>query len=295
MTSIAGTELILNPDNSVYHLALKGDEIADTVILVGDPGRTAQIVKQFDRVELHKQHREFVSCTGWYKKQRITVLSTGIGPDNIDIVMNELDAAVNVNPNKRELRPHHRQLTLIRLGTCGALQETIKVNDIVASSHAIGLDGVLHFYQAWSKKTGLQHLEEAFATHMHWPEQLALPYAAEATERLVNRLPEHFHKGITITAPGFYGPQGREIRLKCSIPNLNEKLMTFLFGEHQILNFEMETSVIYGLSSLLQHECLTLCVAIANRKTLEFTRDYQESVDLLIQQSLDYICNLHES
>jgi uridine phosphorylase len=294
MSSIAETELILNPDKSVYHLALKGDEIADMVILVGDPERTHQIAKHFDQIQINRQHREFVSCTGWYKQQRITVISTGIGPDNIDIVMNELDAAVNVDPENRTLNPNHRQLTIFRLGTCGALQSEIQVNDIVASSVAIGLDGVLHFYQAW-ESNGIRGLENAFIEHMNWPGGLPRPYASSATERLLNQLPKAFHKGITITAPGFYGPQGREIQLKCSIAHLNENLTRFRFDAYKILNFEMETSVIYGLAKLLRHECLTLCVAIANRNTLQFTRDYQESVDLLIQQSLDYICNLHES
>ncbi len=294
MAVIPESELILNPDGSVYHLALKGEEIANCVILVGDPGRTAQIASYLNNIEFHRQHREFISCTGYFQQVRLTVLSTGIGPDNIDIVLNELDAAVNIDPTTRKARSERRKLTIIRLGTCGALQSNIAVNDVVATASVIGLDGVLHFYEPWSKHN-YPVLESAFINHMNWPSELAQPYAAKASERLLNHLPKEFHKGITLTAPGFYGPQGRELQLKCSIPNFHDKLASFHFNNWQLLNFEMETSVIYGLSTLLNHESLTLCVAIANRKTGLFTRDYQESVDLLIQQSLDYICTLHES
>jgi len=294
MRPIPESELILHPDGSVYHLALLKHQVSDTVILVGDPDRTMHIANYFNDIEFKKHHREFVSCTGYYKNKRLTVISTGIGPDNIDIVLNELDALVNINPITRMPNPNHQTLNIFRLGTCGGIQPHIPINSIIASKHVIGIDGVMHFYDTF-KHHDYVALSDAFSHHLQWPRNLATPYSCSASSSLLQRLPANFIQGITVTAPGFYGPQGRVIRLAPSIENLNDKLTTFDFSGEKVLNFEMETSVIYGLSHLLGHNCLTLCVAIANRNSKTFSANYKESVDLLIQNALDFITSNHES
>ncbi|MEI8136758.1 MAG: nucleoside phosphorylase, partial [Bacteroidota bacterium] len=227
---------------------------------------------------------------GTFNGKRITVLSTGIGTDNIDIVLNELDAAVNINLEKRELNPFHRKLNIIRLGTSGALQGDIPVNGLVASSHGIGLDGLLNFYDSW-KTINENEISEEFIKHTNWQTNLPYPYCVAASELLLNKFKENLHIGITATAPGFYGPQGRQIRLKSSAPNLNELLTAFKLGDLRITNFEMETSALYGLGKLLNHNCLTVCVIIANRVRKEFTSDYQKSVQLLIENCLNKLSN----
>lgn len=286
----AETELILSKDQRVYHLNLKGEDIADDVIVVGDQNRVSQISKRFSKIEFRTEHREFITHTGIYNGKRLTVLSTGIGTDNIDIVMNELDAAVNIDPVKRELRHELRQLNIIRLGTSGALQANIKVNDLVISSHGIGLDGLLNFYKE-ARSINVNEISKAFMEHTSWDKGLPYPYCVEASEKLLDRFMRSsgpgLHKGITATAPGFYGPQGRQIRLEAASPNLNELLTSFRYNGLSIANFEMETSALYGLGALLGHNCLTACVIIANRISKEFTGNYEQSVELLIEKSLE--------
>jgi uridine phosphorylase len=285
MSQFPETELILTKENRVYHINLKAEDIADDVIVVGDQHRVAQISKFFSKIEFKTEHREFVTHTGIFNGKRVTVLSTGIGTDNIDIVMNELDAAVNINLETRELNPTHRTLNVIRLGTSGALQADIPVNGIVVSSHGLGLDGLLNFYDNWESVCE-NPISEAFIKYTGWKSNLPYPYCVKASDKLISKFQEGTHIGITATAPGFYGPQGRQIRLKAAMPNLNEFLTDFKMGEHRITNFEMETSALYGLGKLLNHNCLTACVIIANRVRKEFTSDYTKSVEILIQESL---------
>lgn len=280
------TELILTNENRVYHLNLKADDIADDIIVVGDQNRVAEISKRFSKIEFKTQHREFITHTGIFNGKRITVLSTGIGTDNIDIVLNELDAAVNIDSEKRELNSKLRSLNIIRLGTSGALQQHIPVNDIVVSSHGLGLDGLLNFYEKW-KSINENEISEAFIKHTSWLNNLPYPYCVKGSEALLQKFKTGTHVGITATAPGFYGPQGRQIRLNAAMPDLNDLLTNFKFKELLITNFEMETSALYGLGKLLGHNCLTACVIIANRVRKEFTKDYQKSVELLIENSLE--------
>ncbi|MDP3557695.1 MAG: nucleoside phosphorylase [Bacteroidota bacterium] len=290
MSQFPETELIINSENRVYHINLKGEDIADDVIVVGDQNRVSQISSYFSNIDFKTEHREFITHTGTYNGKRITVLSTGIGTDNIDIVLNELDAAVNINLETRELNPQHRKLNIIRLGTSGALQEEIPVNGLVASSHGIGLDGLLNFYEGW-KSINENNISEAFIKHTNWQKNLPYPYCVAASDLLLNKFKENIHVGITATALGFYGPQGRQIRLKSSAPNLNELLTSFKLDGLRIANFEMETSALYGLGKLLNHNCLTVCVIIANRVRKEFTNDYQKSVGILIENCLNKLSN----
>jgi len=285
MSQFPETELILTKEKRVYHINLKAEDVADDIIVVGDQHRVAQISKLFSKIEFKTEHREFITHTGIFNGKRITVLSTGIGTDNIDIVLNELDAAVNINLETRELNPTHRSLNIIRLGTSGALQADIPVNGIVVSSHGLGLDGLLNFYDNWESVAD-KNISEAFIKHTHWLPNLPYPYCVKASDELIAKFKEGTHIGITATAPGFYGPQGRQIRLKAAMPNLNELLIDFKLGDQRITNFEMETSALYGLGKLLDHRCLTACVIIANRVRKEFTTDYAKSVEILIEESL---------
>lgn len=290
MSQFPETELILSSEKRVYHINLRNEDIADDVIVVGDQNRVAQISSYFSKIDFKTEHREFVTHTGTFNGKRITVLSTGIGTDNIDIVLNELDAAVNINLEKRELNPVHRKLNIIRLGTSGALQGDIPVNGLVASSHGIGLDGLLNFYEGW-KTINEDAISEAFIKHTNWQKNLPYPYCVAASETLLNKFKNDTHVGITATAPGFYGPQGRQIRLKASAPDLNELLTAFKLNDLRITNFEMETSALYGLGKLLDHNCLTICVIIANRVRKEFTSDYKKSVEILIENCLNKLSN----
>ena len=286
MQTFPDTELILTADKRLYHLHVKNEDIADDVILVGDPGRVEQISRYFSKIEFKANHREFITHTGTYKGKRITVISTGIGTDNIDIVLNELDAAVNINPETRHLNPTLRQLNIIRLGTSGALHADMPVNTLLASSHGIGLDGLLPFYQNW-QTVNEQNICDQFIQHCQWPTNLPYPYCVAANTGLLNHLGVGLMQGITATAPGFYGPQGRQIRLNAALPQLNDLLASFAFETNRITNFEMETSALYGLGKLLGHRCLTICVIIANRATKTFTANYNESVERLIQHCLN--------
>jgi uridine phosphorylase len=288
MKRYAESELILTGDNAVYHLNLRDEHIADDVILVGDPGRVAQVSSYFQEIEFRTQHREFITHTGSFNGKRITVISTGIGTDNIDIVLNELDAAVNINPVTRGDNEHKRRLRLYRLGTSGALQHDIPVNSLVTSTHGLGFDGLLNYYSAWEEQNE-NDISTAFMAHTQWPPRLPYPYCALGSEALLAKMRTGTFTGITATAPGFYGPQARELRLGSALPGLQQLLSTFSHEGLRITNFEMETSALYGLGRLLGHQCVTVCVIIANRLRNEFTRDYKESVHRLIENSLSRI------
>jgi uridine phosphorylase len=283
---IKESELILNPDGSVYHLKLRPENIAGDIIVVGDQGRVSSISKYFDKIEFSVQNREFLTHTGTIGKKRITALSTGIGTDNIDIVINELDALVNIDLNKRTVKDKHTALNIIRLGTSGALQKDIPVDSCVLSTHGLGFDGLLNFYDT----SGLvmdEKLIKAFIKHTGWNSRLPRPYLVPCSEELGKSLGEGFVKGITATASGFYGPQGRELRLKPAMPDLNESIGSFEFKGQRITNFEMETSALYGLGALLGHRTLTICAIVANRVIMQFSKDYKKTVDGLIRKVLE--------
>ncbi len=284
---IKSSELIINADGSIFHLHLKSEQIADNIILVGDPGRVELIGKLLTDIEFQVQNREFVSTTGKYNNQRITIVSTGIGTDNIDIVVNELDALANINLVTREINPVHRKLNFVRIGTSGGLQDYLGVNSFVISQKAIGFDGLLNFYANRDSVSDLA-FEEAFRKHTDWGKQLTSPYVVNCSELLMKKMHRNDTiAGVTISAPGFYGPQGRVLRLPLADPDLNQKIESFTFEGHKITNFEMECSAIYGLSKLLGHEALTICLIIANRLKKEANSDYHQSMETLIKLALD--------
>jgi uridine phosphorylase len=287
---IPESELVLNPDGSVYHLKLKPHQLADTIIIVGDPRRVEMISGLFDSVEFTGQNREIVTHTGFYKGKQLTVMSTGMGTDNIDIVLNELDALVNIDLEKRQVKSEKKSLNIIRLGTSGALQSDIPVNSIVMAQYGLGFDGLLHYYH-WEQNNNEAEILNSFIKHTRWPSDLPSPYLASASEELMQRFEkEDFYKGITATASGFYGPQGRHVRLSLNYPELNEKIQDFRHHHLRILNYEMETSALYGLSRLLGHNALTLCVAIASRAKHEYNQSYQPVILKLIERVLNIIC-----
>ncbi len=285
------SELILRPDNSVYHLGVKGEDIADTVIIVGDPERVSLISKKFDSIRVTKFSREFCIHTGIISGVELTVVSTGIGVDNIDIVVNELDAAVNIDPLTRKVNSTLRKLKFLRLGTSGALRPEIKLHDIVCSSAAIGMDGVPHFYEFNFSEEELS-LVRKFKAEVKWPDLLAEPYAVFASSELLDQfLGVYNHQGITITANGFYGPQNRELRGKLRFTELENSYRSFSYKDKLVTNFEMETAGIYALSKMLGHEHLTLCVILANRANKEFSEDPSTAVNFLINSVLDTLSN----
>ena len=284
---IAASELILNPDGSIFHLHLKPGQIAKDIILVGDPGRVEMIAGFFDEIEVKAQNREFVTVTGKYEGKRITVLSTGIGTDNIDIVVNELDALVNIDLETRMIKTDKTSLNLIRIGTSGALQGDIPVDAFLASRKAIGFDGLMNFYARREEISDLA-FENAFKTYTNWNPLLASPYVVDCDSDLYNKITDQdFISGITISAPGFYGPQGRELRLNIVDQKINDKIELFRFKEMKITNYEMECSAIYGLSKLLGHQALTVCIIIANRITHEASIDYKPVMKRLVSKILD--------
>ena len=287
MTRIAESELIINSRGAIYHVDLRPEELADTVITVGDPDRVAVVSKYFDRVEVQRQHREFISHTGYIGNKRITVISTGIGPDNIDIVLNELDALKNIDFETRTIKPELSPLTIIRLGTSGSLQEDIPVDSLVAGTHGLGLDNLLNYYRLESNDEEQQLLQQ-FIAHTQLNGRIS-PYISSAGAAVLKHFVQGFHHGITVTCPGFYGPQGRILRLGLSHPTLVENLTSFRFGNHRISNFEMETSAIYGLGKLLGHHCLSINVIVANRVRKEFSKDGAAAVENLIKTCLGII------
>jgi uridine phosphorylase len=288
MQRIAESELILNPRGAIYHLDLRPEEIASTIILVGDPGRVKEISKYFDRIEFNLQHREFITHTGYIGKKRITVTSSGIGTDNIDIMLNEMDALANIDFSTRKPIEEFKALNFIRIGTSGALQSDIPVDSFIASTHGLGIDNLLNFYRLEQNEEEKQLLH-SFVTHTQLHGRIGYPYIAGAGASLIKHFVKDFYQGITITTPGFYGPQGRVLRLGLSNPDLMNRLAQFRFGQHRITNFEMETSAIYGLGKLLGHHCLSLNVVIANRVKKEFSKDSKAAVAGLIVKALENI------
>ena len=284
MKVIKDTELILTPENKVYHLNISKNEIADTIIIVGDSARVKQVSKHFSKVDFIIENREFVTHTGMCKGKRISVLSTGIGTDNIDIVLNELDAAVNIDFETRTINTNKKSLNIIRLGTSGALQKDVKVDSFLMATHGLGFDGLAHFYK--SENIIDSKMSEAFIKHSNWPKNLASPYIVSASKKLLEKFSE-FKKGITATASGFYAPQGRELRIKPAIEDLHQKMNTFQFEGNRITNFEMETSALYFLGKALGHNTLTICAIIGNRITQKQSKDYKKTVDKLIVAVLD--------
>jgi uridine phosphorylase len=289
MRVIEPSELIINPDGTIFHLHLKPEQLAENIILVGDPGRVKMISEFFDKIESESENREFVSATGLFGTKRITVLSTGIGTDNIDIVLNELDALVNIDLVTRQIKDRHTSLNIIRIGTSGGLQGDIPVNAFLASAKSIGFDGLLNFYQNRNEVSDLL-FEESFKSFVSWNDLLPSPYVVSADQNLFDKIvDDSFTSGVTISAPGFYGPQGRELRLKIVDPLINEKIEAFRFNHQRITNYEMECSAIYGLSKLLGHKALTVCIIIANRVSKKANEDYKPVMINLVQKVLERI------
>ena len=285
---IQQSEMPLQPDGSVYHLNLQPDEIADTILLVGDPGRVALVSSKFDTIEVKKQNREIVTHTGFYKGKRISVLSTGMGTDNLDIVINELDALANIDLQKRELKFSHKTLNLIRLGTCGGLQPDMEINSYIASAYCVGMDGLLHYYKH-DPSLSEKEIVEKFIEKSTWHKSLPYPYAVPASDKLLKQIAFDIPKGITLTASGFYAPQCRVLRLPLGIPDFSEQLIGIRCKDLSFANMEMETSALYCLSKLLTHNALTVCVVIANRANKTFSKDYHLAMDKLIEMVLNRV------
>ena len=287
--TFAPSELIINEDGSIFHLHLTPQQIADKIMLVGDPGRVSLVASYFDEKEFEVESREFKTITGTYKGKRLTVLSTGIGCDNIDIVMNELDALANIDFETRTEKDEHRTLTLVRIGTCGGLQPNTPTGTYIASVKSIGFDGLLNFYAGRNEVCDLP-LEEAFKAHMNWSPLLAAPYVIDANAELIDRISANdMVRGITIACGGFFGPQGRELRIPLADPKQNEKVESFVYQGLHITNFEMESSALAGLSALLGHKAMTCCMVIANRLAKEVNANYKNSINGLIELVLDRI------
>jgi len=286
MSQIPSSELIINSDGSIFHLHIKPEELADTVILVGDPGRVELVSSFFESKEFVRSSREFVTVTGKYKGKRITVLSTGIGTDNIDIVVNELDALANIDLKTREPKKEHKRLTLLRIGTSGAIQPDIPIGSFVLSHISVGCDGLLNWYANRDSVSQLD-MERAFVKHFDWPLNLPAPYFAKASDRMIKLFEKETIKGVTISASGFYGPQGRVLRLPLAIPDMVSKFESFCFNGDRITNFEMEGSAIAGLSALLGHDAATVCCIIANRHLHESQPDYKPYIKKLVTLALE--------
>ena len=288
---IPESELIINDDGSAFHIHLKPEELADKVILVGDPGRVDMVGEFLEEKEFRHASREFVSITGKYRGSRITVLSTGIGTDNIDIVLTELDSLANVDFKTREVRPEHRCLTILRIGTTGAIQPDIPLGSFIFSEISVGCDGLLNWY-ADRDKVNIPEMEEAFKKHTHWDSRLSSPYFVKAGQRLIDAFRDCTVKGVTISAQGFYGPQGRVVRLPLAMPDMLDTFESFRFGEYRITNFEMESSAVAGLAAHLGHEAGTVCCAIANRYLKDSNTNYKPRVRQLVELSLDKMAEL---
>ncbi|MBQ8701947.1 MAG: nucleoside phosphorylase [Prevotella sp.] len=285
----APSELIINEDGSCFHLHLKPEFLADKIILVGDPARVNTVAAHFDSIEHEVSSREFHTITGTYKGKRITCQSHGIGCDNIDIVVNELDTLANINYSTREENDEHRTLTMVRIGTCGGLQPFTPTGTFIASVKSIGFDGLLNYY-AWRNKVCDLKMEEAFTKHMSWDPIKGAPYVAVADPDLINQIAaDDMVRGYTVACGGFYGPQGRELRLPLADPNQNEKVESFEYDGMKICNFEMESSALAGLASMMGHRAMTCCMVIANRYAKEMNTEYKNSIDTLITKVLDRI------
>jgi uridine phosphorylase len=283
------SELIINSDGSIFHLHLKPEQLADKIILVGDPGRVESIAKHFSEIECEVSNREFKTVTGSYNGKRLTVVSTGIGTDNIDIVMNELDALANIDLEQRIEKPDFRQLTVVRIGTSGGMQPDIPLGSFLISEKSIGFDGMLNFYAGRNAVSDLG-FEAAMCKHLDWNKQLAAPYVVDADVELVNRIgQDDMLRGVTISANGFYGPQGRVLRLNLADMHINDKIETFRYGKYKITNYEMEGSAIAGLSKLMGHKAMTVCCIIANRRVEAANTDYKPYIEQLIETVLERI------
>lgn len=283
---IEPSELIVTDKGCIYHLGLHPDQLAHDILVVGDPGRVKEVSSRFTSIESKTENREFITHTGIFNGKRITVLSTGIGTDNIDIVINELDALVNIDLQKRTIKEKHTPLNIVRLGTSGALQEDIPVDSFLVSEYAMGFDGVMGFYEA-SYEPDEEKVQKEFVQHMNWPTSINPPYLVKGDAGLIHKIGHDLQKGITITANGFYGPQGRVLRLPVAVPDMNEKLRQFRSGDLRCTNYEMETSALYGLCGMLGHRSATVCAIIANRYAKQYSKDYHVAVKKLIDQTLE--------
>src|SRR5438045_1771590 len=288
MNRIAESEMMINDRGAIYHLNLLPEELAANIIVVGDPGRVKLVSKYFDQIEVKSQHREFITHTGYIAKKRISVISTGIGTDNIDITLNEIDALVNIDFKTREIKRKLTSVNIIRIGTSGSLQADIPIDGLVAGTHGLGIDNLLNFYRLQQNEEEKQLLH-SFVTHTQLHGQMSYPYIAGASASLIKHFVKDFYHGITVTCPGFYGPQGRVLRLGIRNPQLINSLTNFRFGQHRISNFEMETSAIYSLGKLLGHHCLSLNVVVANRIKKEFSSNAGAAVNSLIKKVLNII------
>ena len=288
---IAESELIINSDGSIFHLHIRPEQLARNVILVGDPGRVAMFKPYFQTLECEGASREFVWATGVYNNSRITVLSTGIGTDNIDIVMTELDALANIDFATREVKPEHTTLNVVRLGTCGALQPEIPLGAFILSHISIGFDGLMNWYANREEVTNVD-MEQAFMKHMNWPKDLPTPYFVSASQKLIDLFADSTVHGMTISSPGFYGPQGRVVRQGLAMPNMLEDIESFRYEDRKITNFEMEGSAIAGIAGHLGHEAITVCCAIAHRYLKDANTDYKPRVAQLVKLVLDKISTI---
>ncbi len=291
MQRIAESELIINPRGAIYHLDMRPEELATTIITVGDPERVKLISKYFDKIETKSHHREFVSHTGIIGKKRITVVSTGIGTDNIDIVLNELDALANIDFETRTIKKNFSQLDIIRIGTAGSLQADIPVDSFVVSSHGLGIDNLLNFYRHEQNEEE-KELLHSFVTLTQMHNRFSYPYINSASASLIKHFVSGYHHGITVTCPGFYGPQGRVLRLGLSNPTLIDKLTQFRFGNYRIANFEMETAGIYGLGKIFNHHCLSISAIVANRVTKQFSKDANATMEKLVMKTIEIVSDL---
>jgi uridine phosphorylase len=282
----APSELPVNDDGSIYHLALKPEQIADTVIVVGDQGRVEKISRHFDQVEFKVSNREFVTHTGSIGAKRLTVLSTGIGTDNVDIVLNELDALRSVDFSTKETLTSPKPLNVVRIGTSGGLRKEIEPGSFVLSRYAIGLDAVMHYYEAYFEDDEIE-LAKAYSDHVDWSLVGITPYAVRSSEKLSSTFSEGFVQGLTATACGFYGPQGRRLRLPVAMPQVNDRMASFSFNSIPMANYEMESSALFGLGAALGHECTTVCLVVANRVSNKFLTDHHREMDRLITTVLD--------
>lgn len=288
MAVIKNTDLLINTDGSIYHLSLRPDQVADTIIVVGDPDRVQDVSFYFDRVDTIVRNREFISHTGRLKRRRITVLSTGIGTDNIDIVINELDALVNIDLNTREIKPAHKALDIIRIGTSGAIQPDIPVGSFAIATYGMGLDNLLYYYLLPENTTDRER-EKAFIESTGWNDHFLHPYFIKGSEELIQKFEGGMVKGITATAPGFYGPQGRILRIGLADPDMMARIQSFSYMGDRIINFEMETAALYALGNLLGHHVVTVCAMVANRATNEYCVNHKPVIKKLIELVLESI------
>ena len=288
MRKIPDSELIINSDGSAFHLHVRPEQLADKIIMMGDMDRVTLTAKYFDTIESEVQSREFHTITGTYKGKRITALSHGIGPDNIDIVVTELDALANIDFNTREVKPEFKQLTMVRVGTSGGLQPHCPIGSFVVSQRSLGFDGVLNYYAGRDNVCDLA-FEKSFTEYVDWNPKHCAPYAVKADESLVEQIGHDMIKGTTISAVGFYGPQGRYVRLPLANPDLNSRIESFRFGEEMITNYEMESAPLAGFSRLMGHRAMTVCCIIANRLAGESNSNYKGSIEDLIQVVLERI------